>query len=123
MPHLYLRSNHSWSHSCSQALPDHCSQSQALPDIRLDPALKFRPLLPPHPRGIHISRALIIWLGDHAHDADQDLLHALNRAPALGSLFVVVGVVARRVKDRYADNAVSVDCGDVSPKLSAIRSL
>lgn len=75
------------------------SQSQALPDIRLDPALKLRPPLPPHPRGIHISRALVVRLGDHAHDTNQDLLHTLDRTPALGSLLVVVGVVAGRVQD------------------------
>jgi hypothetical protein len=33
-------------------------------------------------------------------------------------LLVVVGVVAGRVKDRYADDAVSVDCGHVSPSLA-----
>jgi len=109
----------SWSHSYSQALlHHHCrSQSQALPDIRLDPALKLRPSLSPHSRSIHIGRALVVWLSDHAHDTDQDLFHTLNRTPALGSLLVVVGVVAGRVKDRYADNAVSVDCGIVSMTL------
>lgn len=111
---------HSCSHSYFPALPLHhyCLQSQALPDIRLNPALKLRPPLPPHPRSIHIGRTLVVRLSDHAHDTDQDLLHALNRTPALGSLLVVVGVVAGRVKDRYADDAVSVDCDRVSPSLA-----
>jgi hypothetical protein len=91
----------------------HClpfpSQSQALPNIRLDPTFKLRPPLPPHPSGIHIRRALVVRLGDHAHHTDQDLLDALDRAPALRGLLVVVGVVAGRVKDGDADDAVCVD--------------
>jgi hypothetical protein len=73
------------------------SQSQALPDIRLDPALKLRPPLPPHPSSIHIRRTLVVRLGDHAHHTDQDFLHALDWAPALRGLLVVVRVVAGRV--------------------------
>jgi len=90
-------------------LSHHHSQSQALPNIRLDPALKLRPPLPPHPRGIHIRRALIVRLRDHAHDTDQNLLHTLNRTPALGSLLVVVRVVTGRVQNRYTNNTIGVD--------------
>lgn len=84
-------------------------QPQALPNIRLDPTLKLGPPFPPHPRSIDIRRALVVRLGDHAHDADENLLHALDRAPALRGLLVVVRVVAGRVQDRDADDAVGVD--------------
>jgi hypothetical protein len=83
--------------SPSLALPSCLLQSQALPNIRLDPGLEIRPPLPPHPSRIHIRRALVVRLGNHAHHTDQNLLHALNRAPALRGLLVVVRVVAGRV--------------------------
>lgn len=47
----------------------------------------------------------------HAHHRQQDLLHALHRAPPLRAALVAHGVVARRVKDGDADSAVRVDCG------------
>jgi hypothetical protein len=84
-------------------------QSQALPDISLDPALKVRPPLPPHSSSIHVRRALVVRLGDHAHHTDQNLLDTLDRAPALRGLLVVVRVVAGRVKDGDADDAVGIN--------------
>jgi hypothetical protein len=91
-------------HNASSTIKCSCSshafsQSQALPNIRLDPFLKVRSSFSPHPSCVDIRRTLIVRLSDHAHDTDQDLLDALNRAPALGSLLVVVGVVAGRVQD------------------------
>lgn len=73
------------------------SQPQTPPNIRLNPLLKLLFPFPPHPRRVHIRRALIIRLSNHAHHTDQDLLHALYRAPALGGLLVVVRVVAGRM--------------------------
>jgi hypothetical protein len=87
------------SRSQCHALLHTFSQSQALPNISLDPFLKVRSSFSPHPSSVDIRRTLIVRLGDHAHDTDQDLLNALNRAPALGSLFVVVRIIARRVED------------------------
>ena len=92
------------------------SQPQALPNIRLDPTLKLRPPLPPHPSRIHIRRALIVRLGDHAHHADENLLDALDRAPALRGLLVVVRVVAGRVQDGDANDAVGVDYKESTKK-------
>lgn len=54
-------------------------------------------------------RALVTC--QHAHHRQQDLLHALHRAPPLRAALVAHGVVARRVQDGDADSAVRVDCG------------
>lgn len=67
---------------------------------------------PPHPRCIHVRWALIIRLRKHTHHAYQNLLHALDRRPALRCFLVVVWVVARRVQDRYADFTVGINCTD-----------
>lgn len=86
------------------------SQPQALLDILPHDLLILLPLVPPHLRGIDIRRALIVRLSQHAHHADQNLLHALDRRPALGRLLVVHRVVAGRVQDRYADLTIVVYC-------------
>jgi hypothetical protein len=49
--------------------------SAALPDL----LLVLVPSLSPHLRGLYIRWALVIWLGQHAHDRYEDLLHTLNR--------------------------------------------
>lgn len=46
----------------------------------------------------------------HAHHRQEDLLHALHGAPALGAALVAHGVVARSVQDGDADSAIWVDC-------------
>lgn len=84
-------------------------QPQPPPHARPDDPFILASPLPPHARRIHIRRALIIRLRQHAHHADEDLLHALDRAPPLRRLLVVVRVVARRVQDRDADEARRVD--------------
>jgi hypothetical protein len=86
------------------------SQPQALLNILPHDLLVLLPLVPPHLRSIDIRRALVVRLGQHAHHADQDLLHALDRRPALGRLLVLHRVVAGRVQDRYTDFAVVVYC-------------
>lgn len=50
----------------------------------------------------------LIRTGKHRDDRQQDLLDALDRAPALTRRLVVVRVVAGRVQDRDADLAVGV---------------
>ena len=72
--------------------------------------LKLSPPLPPHLRRLDIRRALIIGLRQHAHHANQYLLHALYGTPALRRLFVVVRVVAGSVQDGDADEAGGVNC-------------
>ena len=73
-------------------------------------ALVFVPPLAPHLGRLYIGGTLIVGLGEHAHDADEDLLHGLDRRPALGGLLVVVWVVTGRVEDGDADEAAGVDC-------------
>lgn len=73
--------------------------------------LKLPPPLPPHLRRFDVGRALVVGLGQHAHHADENLLHALYGTPALRGLFVVVGVVAGGVQDGDADEAGGVDYG------------
>ena len=72
--------------------------------------LKLSPPLPPHLRRLNIRRALIVGLRQHAHHANQYLLHALYGTPALRRLFVVVRVVAGSVQDGDADEAGGVNC-------------
>lgn len=94
------------------------SQPQALLDILPHDLLVLIPLVPPHLRSIDIRRALVVRLGQHAHHADQDLLDALDRRPALGCLLVLHRVVAGRVQDRYTDFAVVVYCFSLASLLT-----
>lgn len=72
-------------------------QSQISPHAVPDPSLKLPSPLPPHLRGFHIGRTLIIRLCQHAHHTDQYLLHALYRAPPLTGLLIVVGIITWRM--------------------------
>lgn len=72
--------------------------------------LKLASPLPPHLGRLDIRRTLIIRLRQHAHHADQYLLHTLYRTPSLRCLLIVVRVVARGVQDGDADEAGGVDC-------------
>lgn len=87
------------------------SRSKPQSSAHLVPNLLFilGPPLPPHLRSLDIGRALVIRLGQHAHDRDEDLLHALDGRPALRGVLVVVGVVTGRVEDRDANRAIGVD--------------
>lgn len=85
------------------------SKPQPPPHPVPDNPLIVGPPLPPHLRRLDIRRALIVRLRQHTHHADQDLLHALYRTPALGRVLVVVRIVARWVQDRDADEACWVD--------------
>jgi hypothetical protein len=85
------------------------SQSQTLPNIPPHDLLILGPPLPPHARRIHIRWTLIIRLRKHTHHTNQNLLHALDRGPALARLFVLVRIIAGRMEDGYADFAVGID--------------
>lgn len=86
-------------------------QPQPSPHALPHDALKFWSPLAPHLGGLDISRTLVIGLGQHAHDTDEDFFCALDGTPALARLFVVVRVVPRSVQDADADLAVGVDVG------------
>jgi hypothetical protein len=88
----------------------HLSQPQTLAHIRPHNLLILGALLPPHARRVYISGTLVVWLRQHAHDAYQDLLNTLYGRPSFRGLFVVHGVFAGGVEDRYADFAVGVYC-------------
>jgi len=90
-------------------LPRQVLQTQTSSHISPDPLLEILPPLPPHPRRIHIRRALIIRFRNHAHHTDQDFFDTLYRTPPLRSLLVVVRIIARRVQDRDTDDTVGVD--------------
>ena len=99
-------------------LPNKPTHQQTPPPLHPQPPphplphrlLKLSPPLPPHLRRLNIRRALIIGLRQHAHHANQYLLHALYGTPALRRLFVVVRVVAGGVQDGDADEAGGVNC-------------
>src|ERR1700694_2932906 len=85
---------HSCTHTPSPAHPSPAthsltSQAQHPNDILPDTPLILRPALAPHLGRLDIRGALIIRLGQHAHDAEQDLLDALDGAPALRRVLVV----------------------------------
>lgn len=72
-------------------------------------SLILRSAVTPHLSSLNISRALIIRLSKHAHNRDEDLLHALDRRPALRGMFVVVRVIAGGMEDGDADSSVGID--------------
>jgi hypothetical protein len=84
-------------------------QAQHLTHAVADLVLVLGASLSPHLGRLDVGRTLVVGLGQHAHDGDEDLLDRLDRGPALGCVLVVVGVVARSVEDRDADKAAGVD--------------
>lgn len=103
--------------------PNPCppSQPQTSPHISPDSLFEFRLTLSPHSRRIDIRRAFIVGLSNHAHHTNENLLHALYRRPSLRRLLVVVRVIARRVEDRDAYDAVGVDYQPKNAHVSKIR--
>ena len=79
------------------------SKPQHAPHPLLDAILVLAPPLAPHLSGLDVGGALVVGLGQHAHDRDEDLLDRLDGRPPLGRVLVVVRVVAGRVQDRDAD--------------------
>ena len=93
-------------------------QPQALLNILPHDLLVLLPLIPPHFCGIDVRRALVVRLSQHAHNADQDFLDALDRRPALRRLLVLHRVVAGWVQDRYADLTIVVYCSSLANLLT-----
>lgn len=87
----------------------HGLQAQTPANLVANLALIFSPSLPPHLRGLHIGRTLIVGLSQHAHDRDENLLYALNGRPSLRSVLVVVGIIAGRMQNGDADGSIGVD--------------
>lgn len=85
------------------------SQSQPLPHFIADLLLVLGSALPPHLSSLDVGRTLVIWLSQHAHDGDKDLLDALDGRPALGGVLVVVGVITGGMQDGNADCTIGVD--------------
>lgn len=85
------------------------SQAQRPPDPLANLPLVRWPPLAPHLGGLDIGGALVVGLGEHAHDGDEDLLDRLNGAPPLRCVLVVVGVVTGWVEDGDADEAGGID--------------
>lgn len=96
------------SRHSTTAQPD--SQTQTFLHLVPNPLLVLGSPLAPHLSSLNISGALVIRLGKHAHNRDEDLLHALDGRPALRGVFVVVWVVAGGMKDGNADGSVGVYC-------------
>lgn len=85
------------------------SQSQSLAHLVPYFLLVLGSTLPPHLGRLDIGGTLVVWLGEHTHNRDENLLHALNGRPALRGMFVVVWVIAGGMEDRDADGAIGVD--------------
>ena len=68
-------------------------------------------MLPPHLCRLDIRGALIIRLCQHAHHANQYLLHTLNRRPSLARMLVMVRIVARWMQDTDAYHSAGIDIG------------
>ena len=58
----------------------------------------------------HEKRKVRARTCEHRDDAQDDLFDALDRAPALGSLFVHRGVISGCMQDGNADGSIRVDC-------------
>lgn len=86
------------------------SQTQTLLHLIPNLLLVLGSPLAPHLSSLHIGGTLVIRLGKHTHNRDEDLLHALDGRPALRGVFVVVWVVAGGMKDGDAYGSVGVDC-------------
>lgn len=84
-------------------------ETKSLSDISLDSGVEFSSSFSPHSGGIDICRRFVVWFGKHAHDADENLLDALDGRPTLRCMLVVVWVVTRRVEDRNTDDTVGID--------------
>ncbi|TKW58387.1 hypothetical protein CTA1_5241 [Colletotrichum tanaceti] len=86
-------------------------QAQRPPHAVADLLLVVGAALAPHLGGLDVGGALVVGLGEHAHDGDENFLDGLDGGPALRGVLVVVGVVAGRVEDGDADEAAGVDWG------------
>ena len=79
------------THISSKSQAEHAAHAVA------DLGLVLGTALAPHLGGLDVGGTLVVGLGEHAHDGDEDLLDGLDGAPALRGVLVVVRVVAGRV--------------------------
>lgn len=87
----------------TQTLPHNLPTS--LPKLLPLPLL----LLPPHSRGLHIRRTLIIRIMQQTYNTQQYRFRCLYRTPSFCRALVPVLVVFWGVEDRDAEPAVEVD--------------
>ena len=73
------------------------SQAEHAAHAIADLGLVLGAALAPHLGGLDVGGTLVVGLGEHAHDGDEDLLDGLDGAPALRGVLVMVRVVAGRV--------------------------
>lgn len=90
------------------------SQTQTLLHLIPNLLLVLGSPLAPHLSSLDIGRTLVIRLGKHTHNRDEDLLHALDGRPAFRGVFIVVWVVAGGMKDGDAYGSIGVDCNSNS---------
>lgn len=84
------------------------SETQTLAHLIPNLLLVLGTSLAPHLSCLDVGGTLIIGFSEHAHDRDENFLHALNGRPALGGMFIVVRVITRWVEDRDADCSIGV---------------
>ena len=86
------------------------------PPLRLEPsqARVVSPQSCPLPGGthggVHVRRALVIRVGEHRDNGDEDCLHGMHGQPPLRGLLVAVGVISGLVQDRDAYVTILLDC-------------
>ena len=91
---------------------------QTLPDRQTGFLFKCGPVLSPHLGGVHIGRGLRVGFGKHRHDAQEDLLYALDRGPSLAAGLVAQGIIAGGMEDT-GQQSVEVEVrGWVSVRIS-----
>ena len=77
-----------------------------------DLLLEGGPIVPPHDGGVDVGGTLVVGVGQHGNDGDEDLLDAQDRTPPLlGRLLGVHGVLTGWVEDGDANLAILVDVG------------
>ena len=72
---------------------------ETLPDRQTGFLLKCGSVLSPHLGRVYIGRGLCVWLRQHRHHTEQDLLYALDWGPPLTARLVAEGIIARGVED------------------------
>ena len=65
-----------------------------LPHTTSNLLLEFWVVVPPLLGRVHVGRALVVGVGEHGDDGDEDGLHCVDRQPPLTRLLVPVSVIA-----------------------------
>lgn len=86
-------------------------------------ALEIRIRLSPFLCSVHIGRRLVVGIGQHRNDRDQNRFDSVHRQPALGGLLVAPLIIAGLVQNADADVSVLLDIRmpDLSDELHARR--